>query len=107
MAVVWIEKIYNNASVPWQLLSVDTSHNGAIQGGGQQFTLDDGNYHTLSSGTKYDAQWCGIPWYYAGNHYKRVTKGGAGVEFFTAESGGAIGSSIRTSARAGQSVESR
>jgi hypothetical protein len=87
MGVGWIDNIYNNTGSDWFLRSVDSSHNGAIQpDGGSQFTLDDGNFHTLSSNRHFHANWCGIPWYYQGSHFKAFSMNQAdSVQFYTSQ----------------------
>lgn len=90
MSVGWIDNIYNNSGTVWHLQSVDDRHNGALSGGGSQFTLDDGGYHALASGTHYKADWCGIPWYFEGRHYKVISQDQIhGVLFYTSQIGDA------------------
>ena len=89
MGIGWIDNIYNNSSSTWHLKSVDDRNNGALSGGGTSFTLDDQNYHALRSGTHYKADWCGIPWYFEGKHFKVISQDRKkGVLFYTSEIGG-------------------
>lgn len=86
MSVGWIDNIYNNSSSIWYLKSVDDRYNGALEGGGTNFTLDDKNFHDLKPKSHYKADWCGIPWYYQGKHFKVITKDQkSGVLFYTSE----------------------
>lgn len=86
MGVGWIDNIYNNSSSIWYIQSVDDQHNGALSGDSSSFKLDDGEFHPLQPGTHYAADWCGIPWYYAGKHFKVISQDRSGkVQFFTSE----------------------
>ena len=86
MGVGWIDNIYNNSRSTWYLRSVDARHNGALSGGGQDFALDDGEFHPLAPGTHYKADWCAIPWYHKGDHFKAVSRDRReGVLFYTSE----------------------
>jgi hypothetical protein len=84
MGVGWIDNIYNNTGSQWFLKSVDSSHNGAIQpDSGASFTLDDGNFHGFTP-QHFHANWCGIPWYYQGSHFKAFsTNRMDNVQFYT------------------------
>jgi len=90
MGVGWIDRIYNNTDLEWQLKSVDDRHNGAISRDGRRlFTLDDRNFHALSPQSRFTAEWCGIPWYYNGQHFKAIsTDQQRNVEFFTSDVAG-------------------
>jgi len=90
MGVGWIDRIYNNTDQAWSLKSIDSSHNGAISGGGGNFALDDGQMHSLVPRTFYRADWCGIPWYYQGKHYKAFTdsNGQKSIAFYQSQVGG-------------------
>ncbi len=89
MGVGWIDDIFNNSSSTWRLKSVDDSHNGVLQGGGESISLDDGALHDLKPATHYAAEWCGIPWFYQGKHYKAFSHDGQNsVSFYTSEIGG-------------------
>jgi hypothetical protein len=89
MGVGWIDNIYNNTGSTWFLKSVDSSHNGAIKGGGESFTLDDGRYHGLNAHNQFHADWCGIPWYWEGSHYKAMSADQQqNVQFYTSQVGG-------------------
>lgn len=69
MSVGWIDNIYNNARSTWYLKSVDDRNNGALAGS-----------------TRYHADWCGIPWYFEGRHYKVISQDSKnGVLFYTSE----------------------
>lgn len=90
MGIGWIDNVYNNVGNNWYFKSVDARHNGALTTGSgwsqKRFTLDDGRFKTLASRTRYRADWCGIPWYYAGRHYKVFSRGtSGGVRFYTSE----------------------
>jgi len=86
MSVGWIDNIYNNSKTTWYVKSVDDRHNGALAADGKQFTLDDGAFHQMEGETHFHAEWCGIPWYYQGKHYKAIsTDGKGGVQFYTSE----------------------
>ncbi|MDQ1745405.1 MAG: hypothetical protein QOE23_3744 [Pseudonocardiales bacterium] len=87
MAVGWIDNIYNNTGTTWFLKSVDSSHNGAIKpDGGTEFTLDDGAFHDLSPNRHFHANWCGIPWYWQGSHFKAFsTDRNHNVQFYTSQ----------------------
>ncbi len=86
MSAGWIDNIYNNTTTTWQLKSVDDRHNGALAAGGTRFELDDGAFHALKGETHFQAEWCGIPWYYQGKHFKVIsTDGKRGVLFYTSE----------------------
>lgn len=86
MSVGWIDNIYNNGRSTWYLKSVDDHNNGALAAGKDKFTLDDHKYHALSAGTHYNANWCGIPWYFEGKHYKVISQDKkTGVLFYTSE----------------------
>ncbi|MCA9484602.1 MAG: hypothetical protein KC553_12790 [Nitrospina sp.] len=74
MAVGWIDIVVNNTDSAWHLKSVDDRHNGALKGGGDHFELDDKGFHQIRPRTQYDADWCGIPWYHQGKHYKSISK---------------------------------
>jgi hypothetical protein len=88
MAIGWIDRICNNSGSSWYLKSVDDRHNGALKGGGASFTLDDANFHVLNHHTQYTADWCGIPWYYQGKHFKVLSKDQKrGVLFYISEIG--------------------
>ena len=68
---------------------MDDRHNGALSGGGTHFTLDDRNYRALQPGMHYKADWCGIPWYFEGKHFKVISQDQRrGVLFYTSEIGG-------------------
>lgn len=89
MGVGWIDNIYNNTDSQWYLRSVDSSHNGVLTGDGGSFPLDDLNYHALTPKSKFHAQWCGIPWYYQGSHYKAMSLDKQkNVQFYTSQSDG-------------------
>ena len=89
MGVGWIDRVYNNSGTSWYLKSVDDRHNGALAGAGASFKLDDANFHALKPRTHYTADWCGIPWYYNGKHFKVLSKDNkSGVIFYTSEIGG-------------------
>jgi hypothetical protein len=87
MGVGWIDNIYNNTDKEWCLKSVDDRHNGAIfRDGRRLFELDDRKYHSLSPHTQFHAEWCGIPWYYQGKHYKAMSADQqSNVQFYTSE----------------------
>ncbi|SFH69215.1 hypothetical protein SAMN05421678_1294 [Actinopolymorpha cephalotaxi] len=86
MGVGWIDDIYNNTDARWYLRSVDSSHNGSLAGGGTSFVLDGGAYHSLAPRTHYHADWCGIPWYYNGQHFKAMSSDmRQNVQFFTSQ----------------------
>lgn len=87
MGVGWIDNVYNNTDKQWYLKSLDDSHNGAISRDGRQlFTLDDHAYHGLSAHTQFHADWCGIPWYYQGRHYKAMSSDQQrNVQFYTSD----------------------
>jgi hypothetical protein len=89
MAVGWIDNIFNNTNTTWYLKSVDDRHNGALEAGGARFTLDDQTFHAVKPRTHYRTDWCGIPWYYQGKHFKALSKDQkTGVLFYTSEMGG-------------------
>jgi hypothetical protein len=89
MAVGWIDNIFNNTNSTWYLKSVDDSHNGALEAGGARFALDDQTFHAVKPRTHYRADWCGIPWYYQGKHFKALSKDQkTGVLFYTSEMAG-------------------
>jgi hypothetical protein len=73
--VGWIDRIYNNTNRDWYIKSVDDRFNGKLKrdGGGEEIELDGGQWHRLRSNTLYNCEWCGIPWYYNGQHYKRLS----------------------------------
>ena len=88
MGVGWIDRIYNNTDLQWLFQSIDDRHNGAIKNSltGAQFTLDDRQFHALNPRTRFTAEWCGIPWYYNGQHFKTMsTDGSRTAEFFTSD----------------------
>lgn len=88
MGVGWIDNIFNNTDRHWFFQSVDDRNNGALSGGSSNFTLDDRAYHKLSPHTHYTADWCGIPWYYSGKHYKVISPDEHdGVKFYTSQNG--------------------
>lgn len=88
MGVAWIDNIYNNSDTMYYLKSVDDRNNGALSGGGTGFTLDDKSFHPLKPKTHYKADWCGIPWYFQGDHYKALSVNQkSGVHFYTSEIG--------------------
>ena len=92
MGVGWIDRIYNNTGIEWQLQSEDDRNNGLVKkvGGGGQFDLHDKKWHVLSPNTRYTAEWCGIPWYYNGIHQKNMSTDQQNVaEFFTSWRDGA------------------
>ncbi len=89
MGIGWIDRVYNNSGTSWYLKSVDDRHNGKLKGAGTSFKLDDAKFHVLKPRTSYTADWCGIPWYYNGKHYKAISKGeNSGVLFYTSENEG-------------------
>jgi hypothetical protein len=89
MGIGWIDNIYNNSGTSWYFRSVDARHNGALEGAGTKFKLDDAEFHILKPKTHYTADWCGIPWYHNGKHYKVLSKDKeSGVLFYTSESEG-------------------
>jgi hypothetical protein len=89
MGTGWIDNIFNNSKVTWHLKSVDDRHHGALSGGGTNFALDDQSFHALRSDTHYRADWCGIPWYFEGKHFKVLSLDQKkGVLFYTSEIGG-------------------
>jgi len=89
MGIGWIDNIYNNSSSTWHLKSVDDRNNGALSGGGTSFTLDDQNYRALRGITPFKADWCGIPWYFEGKHFKVISQDRKkGALFYTSEIGG-------------------
>jgi hypothetical protein len=84
MSVGWIDNIYNNTAAAWYLKSVDDVHNGALSSSSGNFTLDDKNFHEIKANTHYHADWCGIPWYFNGIHYKVISKDTiSGALFYT------------------------
>ncbi|MCW2635529.1 MAG: hypothetical protein JWQ99_1896 [Blastococcus sp.] len=89
MAVGWIDNIYNNTRAAWFLRSVDSRNNGELTNTrtNGKFTLDDGKFKQLNPSTQYRASWCGIPWYYNGQHFKAFSSSSSaqGVQFFTSE----------------------
>jgi hypothetical protein len=97
MAVGWIDTMYNNTAARWNLASVDSMHNGSFRDtdsegrpiGPVLFTLDDGQLHGIADNRRYHADWCGIPWYWQGNHYKIITdtNGTKQVQFFQSQEG--------------------
>jgi hypothetical protein len=91
MGVGWIDRIYNNTDLQWQLRSIDDRNNGLVKKDGvRQFDLEDKQWHPLSARTAYTAEWCGIPWYYNGIHYKNMSTDLQNVvEFFTSWRDGA------------------
>ena len=89
MPVVWIDEIYNNSNSVWHLQSVDSTHNGAVLLNGQKVAeLDSGDFHDLAPHTHYHAEWCGVPWYWKGEHFKCVRRNTQGIQIFAAEDGG-------------------
>ena len=70
MPIGWIDVVANNTDRECQLKSVDDFHNGRLVNGSESLELDGGAYRLLRANTVYNAQWCGIPWYYSGLHYK-------------------------------------
>jgi hypothetical protein len=88
MAVGWIDNLYNNTARPWYLRSVDDRHNGVLVSAGGRLVLDDGRFHEVAAHTHYAADWCGIPWYFQGKHFKVLSRSGqGGARFFTSEVG--------------------
>ena len=88
MGVGWIDRVYVNTSGSWNIKSTDDHNNGALRGGGRSFDLNDRRTHQLKGKTMYSADWCGIPWYYQGKHFKTISKSSSGddaCEFFTSE----------------------
>jgi len=76
MGVGWIDRIYNNTGLEWQMQSIDSRNNGAIRSwpeNKQLFDLHDQKFHILSPAAEFRGDWCGIPWYYNGKHYKSLT----------------------------------
>jgi hypothetical protein len=88
MAVGWIDKVFNNTGTTWFLKSVDDQHNGVLKSDNASFQLDDAQFHEIKPETQYGADWCGIPWYFQGKHYKALSKDQkTGIVFFTSEIG--------------------
>jgi hypothetical protein len=90
MGIGWVDRIYNNTSRQWYLQSVDDRHKGLLkeQGTNKEFNLDGGAWIVLRPNTRYNAEWCGIPWFFNGKHYKAFsTDKRSVVEFFTTEIG--------------------
>ena len=88
MGVGWIDKIYNNSGQDCHIRSVDSSHNGVIRDEHSSRNLDGGPWHLLSPGQQYRADWCGIPWYWQGQHFKSLTfdvDGTARTNFFASQ----------------------
>ncbi len=86
MSVGWIDNIYNNGRTIWYLKSVDDRNNGALAANGTNFTLDDHEYHALAGESHFHANWCGIPWYFEGKHFKVISRDRQkGVLFYTSE----------------------
>lgn len=92
MGIGWIDTINNNSSTEWKLQSYDDRNNGkisAITGPEYSADLDNKNTVILRPNSRYQAEWCGIPWYFAGKHYKLLKPAdGAGVQLFTSERDG-------------------
>ncbi|WP_339749585.1 hypothetical protein [uncultured Rubinisphaera sp.] len=83
--VGWIDNIYNNTDETWYFRSVDSQNNGKV--GDQE--MNGGGWITLKPNTKYHAEWCAIPWFYQGKHYKSFSLDKAKiVNFYTTENGG-------------------
>jgi hypothetical protein len=72
MGVGWIDHIYNNMEERWNIRSVDAMHNGTLLHG--FVSLDDGGWHGLAPHAGYDAQWCGIPWYWNDERFKAIQR---------------------------------
>src|SRR5438105_2494098 len=92
MGIGWIDNIWNDLDTDIQFRSVDDRNNGALGGAnGNHFTLDDRGYHPLKAHMYYHASWCGIPWYYNGEHTKRLATnpGVSEVQFYTSQMEGA------------------
>jgi hypothetical protein len=88
MAIGWIDNVFNNTNTPWFLKSVDDRNNGALKSDSASFQLDDTLFHEIKPKTQYGADWCGIPWYFQGKHYKALSKDQqSGIIFFTSEIG--------------------
>lgn len=48
--------------------------------------LDDRRFHALQPNMHYKADWCGIPWYFEGKHYKVISQDQRqGTLFYTSE----------------------
>lgn len=71
----WIDRIYNNTNRDWYIKSVDDRFNGKLKehGGGEVIELDGGQWHRLKKNTRYNCEWCAIPWYWEGKHYKLLS----------------------------------
>jgi len=77
MGVGWIDRIYNNTDQTLWWRSQDSSHNGAVvaPNTNTRYNMDDGQWHEISPRTSYQADWCGIPWYWNGQHFKAISTG--------------------------------
>ena len=71
----WIDRIYNNTNQTWYIKSVDDRHNGKLKevGGREEIELDGGQWHALKPNTQYKCEWCGIPWFWNSDHFKRLS----------------------------------
>jgi hypothetical protein len=88
MAVGWIDNVFNNTDTTWFLKSVDDRNNGVLKSGSASLQLDDAQFHEIKPKTQYGADWCGIPWYFQGKHYKALSRDQkSGIAFFTSEIG--------------------
>jgi hypothetical protein len=68
MTIGWVDHIYNNTDQPVAMKSVDDRNNGLIRWPGGHFDLQDQQFHDFPQHNSFQADWCGIPWYYRGLH---------------------------------------
>lgn len=86
MGVGWIDDIYVNTDHDWYISSVDDRNNGKLTHNQETIELDGGQVHAIKGDTHYHAEWCGIPWYYQGKHYKTFSKDNVKtVQYYTTE----------------------
>lgn len=88
MSIGWIDRVYNNSSKTWYLKSVDDNHNGTLENSGSKVELGVGLFQAVKPHTMYQADWCGIPWYYQGKHYKVIAENDQGnnaIQFYSTE----------------------
>ncbi len=88
MAVGWIDTIYVSTNHNMYMSSHDSSNNGVLNGGlGSPIELDN-FLKVIAKDSQYHADWCGIPWYHNGIHFKIISKDDSpdsGVKFYQSE----------------------
>jgi hypothetical protein len=87
MAVGWIDTIYNNSDSHITFGSRDDQNNGVLQEGPGS-PLELSKNQRVAPKSRYHAEFCGIPWYFQGKHYKMLSMNKEippGVQFYQSE----------------------